>query len=86
MKTYSVLFIGLFLLCYSILDRNINLLGLSELIIFSSFFVLYCKAHHLKRFKLVLWWIKINYIQLVSTFVIGYFIVYQFVIRSIFDF
>lgn len=86
MKTYSILFIGLLLLCYSILTTNINLLALSEFLTFLCFFVLYCKKHHLKRFKLVLFWVRINYIQIVSLFVVGYFIVYQLVIRSVFGF
>jgi len=38
------------------------------------------------QFRIILFWIKANYNQLFIIFAIGYFLIFQIIIRSIFKF
>jgi hypothetical protein len=38
------------------------------------------------QFKIIFFWIKANYNQLFIIFAIGYFLIFQIIIRSLFNF
>lgn len=40
----------------------------------------------MQKFKLILWFIRVNYIQFSFIVFFAYFIIFQFIIRSIFNF